>query len=109
MVGIYIDSLDNQVDTAYILRNRFLASAVTNITANIVTGDIYNITIEDCVFGTGQPNGTGAKKYIHCAGTATGTVKNCYFGVTGTTMGGINTMSSLVSSGNFGLQGPMQT
>ena len=105
-VGIQVASNDHTVDVCYILRNRFLLSAVTNGANCIAVGTAYNMVINDNYFGHGLPTAGTYDKYIYCSGTVSGTVQGNYFGVTGVALGTINTLSNLTGGGNFSLQGP---
>lgn len=108
-VSIYLASLDHTIDCVYIRRNVFMASAVTNISGCIVAGTVYNLNILDNKFNHGTPNATGYKKYIYCAGVVSGGVQGNMFGVTGSSLGAINTLSNLTGGGNFDLAGAMTT
>ncbi len=102
--AINIGSSVSITDAITIRENEFLGTAA-GIAADIRCADCSWLTIDGNVFGHAVP-ALGDTKYISCVGTVSGTVARNFQGENEVAAGTNNSLSNMISAGNFGLGGP---
>lgn len=105
--AISIGSTQSASYAIQILDNIF-AGVASNIAADIYMTDVQVVNILRCIFGHAVPSNAAGSltKYIYVAGTATGSLGACFQAENEVAAGTNNTLSTILSAGNFGLGGP---